>query len=89
MKKILLSILSFNIFIFSYAFLMPVRAFYNCNTEYNFFSENEFIALNNEIESYNNLKSISTDSSHYNELVVNKSKFKQHIYSLKAKKYQN
>lgn len=86
MKKILLSILSFNIFIFSYAFLMPVSAFNNCNTANNIYSENEFIALNNEIESYNNLKSISTDSSHYNELVENKGKFKQHIYSLKAKK---
>lgn len=86
MKKILLSILSFNIFVFSYAFLMPVNAFANSNNANNIYSENEFIALNNEIESYNKLKSVSKDSSHYNELVENKSKFKQHIYSLKTKK---
>ena len=41
MKKILLSILSFNIFVFSYAFLMPVNAFTNSNNANNIYSENE------------------------------------------------
>lgn len=83
MKKIIITLTIMSMMFFPYCFTNVINA--DNSAEYNAYTENEFIALNQRIYHYKKAHKSAYNTAHYRKLLYSKNQYKEYIYLLKTK----